>query len=152
MKTDGNNWVTCRGWVHALAEWPLCTAWCPVDQGLMPHRCVSCMGLWGSLRKLSSLEVKPASKYWETMDLLAVGLSIVSSYFFSFCVFSPGMRMRIPVVQASWDGTMCSIYTSLQERVKWQQAKTSKSRKWGVLKDNCPGFFKKAVPQKTRTR
>ena len=74
------------------------------------------MGLWGSLRKLSSLEVKPASKYWETMDLLAVGLSIVSSYFFSFCVFLPGMR--IPVVQASWGGTMCSIYTSLQERVK----------------------------------
>lgn len=62
----------------------------------MPHHCVTCMGLWGSLTMLSSPEVKPASKYRETMDLLAAGLAIVSSYFFSFCVFSPGVR--IPAV------------------------------------------------------
>ena len=62
----------------------------------MPHHCVTCVGLWGGPRRLSSPEVKPASKYWETTDLLAVALSILSSYFFSFCVFSPGMR--IPAV------------------------------------------------------
>ena len=55
------------------------------------------MDLWGSLRILSNPEVKSAGTVpGDYVFTSRKSVNTVSSYFFSFCIFSPGMK--IPIV------------------------------------------------------